>query len=402
MKKILSIMFLFALLVSSCSEEELVKGQSAAFGSLKFTASFEGEESRTYVEDGCLMRWTAGDQIALFVGNTLNRQYQFDGKTGENSGTFSVVENPFGTGNELNRHYAIYPYSKDIKITEMGIVTATLPAEQSYAENSFGLGANTMVAVTHNVYDTFLKFKNVGGCLKLQLYGDNVTIKSIMLKGNAHEKIAGTATITATYDGEPTVSMADDASETITLDCGEGVKIGSTAKEATNFWMVVPPTTFEKGFEVTITDVNDNVMTKSTSNEISIARNVINPMAAFGVEIVETIPNNQIWYTSSAKVKPYFSNVFGVNISSNVWDEATGKGVITFVGKITTIGNQAFYMCNNLTSICIPNGVTMIGNGAFSGCNNLISVAMPNNIMTIGDSAFEIAIIFLQLLFLRV
>jgi hypothetical protein len=139
------------------------------------------------------LRWNAGDQITIFDSNTLNQQYQFDGETGDNGGTFSKVSNSFGTGNDLNCHYAVYPYNKDIKITETGVITATLPAEQSYAENSFGLGANTMVAVTKDVDDTFLKFRNVGGYLKLQLYGENVTVKSITLTGNNNEKLAGKA-----------------------------------------------------------------------------------------------------------------------------------------------------------------------------------------------------------------
>lgn len=312
MKNILSIMFLFALLASSCSEDELVKNQSA--NSLKFTASFEEDESRTYVEEGNLLRWTAGDQISLFVANTLNQQYQFEGKTGANSGYFNKIGNSFGTGNDLNRHYAVYPYASDIEITENGVITATLPSKQSYAENSFGLGANTMVAVTKNTDDTYLKFKNVGGYLKLQLYGDDVTVKSITLQGNSNEKIAGTATITATYGGEPTVSMANDATESITLDCREGVTIGSTVETATAFWMVVPPTTFEEGFTITVTDVNDKEFTKSTSKNIEIERNVIQSMNAFEVKMVT--PMGDITDPSKV-VKGDYAMIDGTFISKN-------------------------------------------------------------------------------------
>ena len=282
MKKHLSLILFLSILVSGCSQEELSRNESV--NGRTFTASFEQNESRTYIEDSKHLRWTTGDLISLFNSNTLNQQYKFDGKTGDNSGTFSKVETVFGTGNDLNCHYAVYPYASDIAITENGVITATLPSKQSYAENSFGLGVNTMAAVTKNTDDTFLKFKNVGGYLKLQLYGDNVTVKSITLTGNNNEKLAGTATITSVYGQDPTISMADDATGSVTLDCGEGVEIGSTAETATAFWMVVPPTTFEKGFEVTITDVNDNEVTKSTSNEISIARNTIKPMPAFEVE----------------------------------------------------------------------------------------------------------------------
>lgn len=282
MKKNSSLILLLAIVVSGCNQEEILRNEST--NSRTFTASFAQNESRTYIEEGNLLRWTTGDLISLFDSNTLNQQYKFDGKTGDNSGTFSNVETTFGTGNDLNCHYAVYPYNSNIEITESGIITATLSTKQSYAENSFGLGANTMVAVTENTDDTFLKFQNVGGYLKLQLYGDDMTVKSITLTGNKNEKLAGAATITAVYGQDPTISMANDATNSITLDCGEGVKIGASAETATAFWIVVPPTTFENGFEVTITDVNDNGMTKSTSNEISIVRNTIKPMEAFEVK----------------------------------------------------------------------------------------------------------------------
>lgn len=380
---------LFAFLANSCSQEELFMKQSTSADSLKFTAFFEENESRTYVEEGNLLRWIKGDQISLFVANTLNRQYQFDGETGDNSGTFSIVNSPFGTGNDLNCHYAVYPYSSDIKITEKGVITVTLPAEQSYVVNSFGPGANTMVAVTQNTEDTFLKFKNVGGYLKLQLYGDNVTIKSISLKGNLNEKIAGKATINS---GASTISMTTNATETINLNCEKGVKIGSSVETATTFWLVVPPTTFESGFTVNITDINGNSFTKSTSNTIVIERNVIQPMAAFNVAVNSsstTIPENQIWYTSqnNSIVTPHAPYAFGANIISNVYEN--GKGIITFDSNITSIGRQAFHNCTSLTSVTIPNSVISIGIQAFSFCTSLTDIAMPNNIKSIGHSAFE-------------
>ena len=387
MKNILSFLLPFAILISGCSQEELKNGKLDLQDGRIFTASFEQDQTRTYVEDGYL-RWTAGDQISLFDGNTLNRQYKFDGETGDNSGTFSIVNAPYGSGNDLTANYAVYPYASDVKITETGVITATLPAEQAYAENSFGPEANTMVAVTQNVDDTFLKFRNVGGYLKLQLYGDDVTVKSITLTGNNNEKLAGKAIITPAYGQSPTLTMVDDATTSITLDCGEGVKLSTSAETATAFWVVVPPTTFEDGFEITITDINGGTFAKSTSKEILIERNFIRPMAAFEVDI-EKIPNNQIWYTSTDKVQPYSSTVFGANISSNVWDATTKKGVITFDSKVSKIGYMAFYQCKDLTSICIPNGVTTIESYAFSCCENLTSIEMPNSITTIEKSVFE-------------
>ena len=42
--------------------------------------------------------------------------------------------------------------------------------------------------------------------------------------------------------------------------------------------------------------------------------------------------------------------------------------------KVTSIGNEVFFGCSELTSIEIPSSVTSIGNFAFSGCSGLTSI----------------------------
>ena len=56
--------------------------------------------------------------------------------------------------------------------------------------------------------------------------------------------------------------------------------------------------------------------------------------------------------------------------------------------KVTSIGNHAFVMCFDLTSVEIPNSVTSIGGSAFSDCDGLTSVEIPNSVTSIGDGAF--------------
>ena len=286
MKKIISFITLLALLVSGCSQEEILQNVTPVSGEGRtFTTSFEQNESRTYLEDGRLSRWTEGDRISLFDANTLNSQYLFAGDTGDSSGTFFLLNKPEGTGSSLAANYAVYPYSEDVAMTKEGEISVTLPTEQHYAENSYGLGDNTMVAVTEDTDDTFLKFKNVGGAIKLQLYGDDLTVKSITLMGNNDEKIAGKASLMVAYDAAPVVNMANDATTSITLDCGEnGVKIGATADEATAFWMVIPPVTFEKGFTIAVKDIENKMFIQTIDKEVVIARNVVSPIAAIKVE----------------------------------------------------------------------------------------------------------------------
>ena len=286
MRNLVFFIFLLTFLVSGCSQEEMLKGVTSASSGRIFTTSFEQKDSRTFVKDGYLSRWTEGDRISLFDANTLNNQYLFGGKTGDTGGSFFMLSKPEGTGSSLAANYAVYPYSEDVAMTKEGEISVTLPTEQHYAENSYGLGDNTMVAVTEDTDDTFLKFKNVGGAIKLQLYGDDLTVKSITLMGNNDEKIAGKASLMVAYDAAPVVNMANDATTSITLDCGEkGVKIGSSADEATAFWMVVPPTTFEKGFTVIITDANDEIYVQNTNNKIVVERNVIKSMTAIEPQV---------------------------------------------------------------------------------------------------------------------
>ena len=56
---------------------------------------------------------------------------------------------------------------------------------------------------------------------------------------------------------------------------------------------------------------------------------------------------------------------------------------------VTTIGNDAFRNCDNLTSVEIGDSVTTIGHHAFTNCTSLTSVEIGDSVTTIGLSAFN-------------
>lgn len=61
---------------------------------------------------------------------------------------------------------------------------------------------------------------------------------------------------------------------------------------------------------------------------------------------------------------------------------------IPAVGVVTSIGDECFFCCTNLTNITIPNSVTSIGFSAFFLCTNLTSITIPDTVNCIGTQAF--------------
>ena len=55
----------------------------------------------------------------------------------------------------------------------------------------------------------------------------------------------------------------------------------------------------------------------------------------------------------------------------------------------TTIGNEAFRLCQNVKKIEIGDGVVSIGNNAFWHCWRAESVVIGNHVKTIGADAFN-------------
>ena len=56
---------------------------------------------------------------------------------------------------------------------------------------------------------------------------------------------------------------------------------------------------------------------------------------------------------------------------------------------VTTIGYDAFYHCEELTGVTIPDSVTNIGAWAFAWCTSLTSVTIPDSVTSIDAWAFE-------------
>lgn len=77
------------------------------------------------------------------------------------------------------------------------------------------------------------------------------------------------------------------------------------------------------------------------------------------------------------------------SIGESAFWGCSGMTAITLSDNLTAISNYLFTGCTSLTSITIPHRVTEIGSYAFSGCTGLLSVSIPNSVKTIGNYAFS-------------
>ena len=186
MRKLLSLIVAFSVFVS-CDKIENVGICNS--DNVVFVATTEGTasnmETKTYLDENIKLLWHAQDELTIF-GSTLNEKFQFDGETGDNSGTFTKIETgSFGSGNPIGRNYAIYPYHKDNKIeNDESYLSIPFPAVQYYAEGSIGRGANISIAVTDNLSGRFLSFKNACSFYRMVIYGVNEDyIRSVEIKG---------------------------------------------------------------------------------------------------------------------------------------------------------------------------------------------------------------------------
>ena len=361
-------------------------------------------ESRTYLEDKRVL-WQNGDAISYFSFNTHNTKYIYTGEDGLSNVELNRDESVSGTlGNLLLKSQAVYPYSEDITVEydeTAGIdkINLSYPTTMKYGVNSFGREANIMVAAGVHNGDTDLYFRNAVGYLVIKLYGTSTngqptTVKSITLSSvGGLDKIAGSAVIVADKDEAPVITMADDASTSVTLDCsndGAGVALGADAEHATEFWFCLPPVTFTDGIKITVTDVYDNSYTQQTTNTVNIVRNEVQPMAA--LEFESNAPAaTRLWYTrSNDSTEPFEFDEddppFNAGISRHAWDPEIGKIVIEFDSPLTTIEESAFED-TNIATITMPEGVTTIQESAFED-SDLREITFPGSLTDIEVNAF--------------
>lgn len=259
-----------ALVLTSCADAALEREAVEQDGVLYVA---DGEpQTRVQLGPSLQTQWTAGDLLTVFYFSDQAQKWQFDGKTGDTSGTISLVSlGPAATFSSMES-LALYPYSEDSVRRGSDEITTVFPREQEYAADSFGPGAAMMLGWS---YGKVFKMYHLCGFLDLRLTGER-TVRSITLWGNNYEALNGQATIDSQSLSLVVAqdSYDDDApSHSIVMDCAGGVSL--SADKETSFIFALAPETFELGISALVEYTDGTSETRSCRECVALRRNSI-------------------------------------------------------------------------------------------------------------------------------
>lgn len=234
------------------------------------TSSF----TRTSMDDALQIKWSEGDQIAVYsdasqVG-TEGIPYTLTEGAGTTAGTFVGEGLPEGTIG-----YAIYPYnaSHNGMLERDGVTgfTAMIPQTQTYVENSIPEEAFIM-AGSFDPTEGKISFQPMAAVLEFKLYG-NLPVSRIEVRQYESEAAIGMNTISLNpfmigFDegGTPELRPRGEGSRGVFLDCPTSVTLGADPASATSFFIAVGGKAAFHHLQVTVIGEDGTSLVKNTVN----------------------------------------------------------------------------------------------------------------------------------------
>ena len=380
-----------ALVVIGCArEKEDIIGE----GEITFTAGWEGEETRTVLqEDGTSVWWTTEESVNIFYGN------QFEGKfTSTNSapaalaqfrGTLTAMTGTVETMADVaNAYWAVYPYDSENTCDGTG-VELTVPDFQSAAEGSFADNFFPAIARSDGLN---LAFYHVCGGIRFSVVSEGV--QSVTVKGNNEEKLAGRVKVTIDEDGHPVVAAVLDGKTDVTASApgGGAFEVGKY------YFIALLPQTLANGFTMNFTNSS---VTKSVSKTTSVTVN----RSRFGIvnglddglfnDIVTIILESP--GTLGAKIDEIFTSrndPMGLRIIGEMNSEdvkVLGRlNGLWYLDIREAMVPSSFSISYHrvLKYLYLPDSLTGIADSAFRSCEELLYVSGAF-VETIGKYAFD-------------
>ena len=84
-----------------------------------------------------------------------------------------------------------------------------------------------------------------------------------------------------------------------------------------------------------------------------------------------------------------YSNLPVKEIGESAFESCSSLTNVISPDSVTSMGDYAFWCCEQLTSVTIGNGVEIITDATFAGCSSLTNVIIPDSVTSLGDYAFR-------------
>ena len=326
-KAIILLAFAVALAAVSCQKEAMKEAETTPTGEgMTISAVSEGIGAETkaamvYKYD---VVWKTGDKICV-KNSEKSVEFTLTGGEETTKGTFSSGESISGDVE------GFYPSSI---VTDGGLVW---PAEQG-SKQICPMYCKKNLTSTQN--QTF-NFNSLGSVLQLAFNSttDNITVKSI--KVSANEAMSGAFTIN---EGKAVISQPEGDKPGITLDLGEGVAMGTSAKY---FNIAIPSGTYS-ALSIVLTATDGQICTINAKKPIAIEHNMVYKLTISG-EFKADVPAGAlpgVFTVSPEGKKVHFSQgniqaTYNSSASTYAWGFAANQ--YDFIGNAagnTTIDSQ--------------------------------------------------------------
>lgn len=371
---------LASVLLSACAMKEIEDvPETPAEDQVSFQAVFADDmNTKTELHDGTSVWWKSSEEINLFYGSSYSGKFTSTNASASSSAVFTGSLEGI-VYNENDKFWAVYPYSSE-NTCDGSSVTLSVPAEQVAVAGGF---ADKMLPTVAIADGRTLSFYNICGGVRFSVTKSG--IKSVTLKGNADETLAGKVKVVFGESGRPEVSQVLSSETLLTLTPPDN----GTFVVGKDYYFIALPGTLAEGY--TITEYTEEQKgRRSGFAEVSIKRSVWGTLDNMDQDVVlkNNVPANQIWYTSSNNqiVTPYQENFGEAVLTSNVYEN--GKGIMTFDRGLEIIGDNVFYNVKNLLSIDLPEGIETIGANVFYH-TPLSEINLPESLGNIGSHTFE-------------
>lgn len=305
------------------------------------------------VGDAYPVYWSNGDQIQINdkTSDALTEVAPFTSST-----SFNFSEAPTPPYNVL------YPASiyKDAS-------HVTLPAVQTYKAGGF---ADKMFPMAgYSADGSNITINHLCAIVKVSVKrsadsgADTDNIAAVRFKGRASEKVSGNFEIDYST---PALAAATGTGAELEVRVVES--LATSTSDAVVYYLVVPARAYASGFDIIVTDANNDIMTKTKSGAVTLAAGKMYSMAEFAFEPSGTDTGIEI---ASAEDLIAFATAFnnGDYIALGGLLRATVTADIAF----NATSSDAFNLTGGIGTNDDGNGDTNYFNGVFDGNNHTIS-----------------------------